>query len=99
MSIYAKIEKNIITNIIVCEDSQIVTQNGHHVKFTDLTREPKIGGSYNDELNKFIDPKPYESWNLNEELIWVAPDGLFEKEGYWWNESSKQWIALETSEE
>jgi len=48
MSNYAKIENGIITNVIICEDSEIMTQSGLHVKLTELTGEAIIGGSYDE---------------------------------------------------
>lgn len=54
-----------------------------------------IGGSYSEELDAFISPKPFPSWLLDEETCtWYAPvpqppqDGLL----LWiWNESTLQW--------
>jgi hypothetical protein len=52
-----------------------------------------IGSTYDPKLNAFIDPKPFDSWKLNEESCrWSAPvaypgDGLT----YFWNESKLDW--------
>jgi hypothetical protein len=52
-----------------------------------------IGYSYDSVLDAFIAPKPYASWNLNEEsCLWEAPiaypdDG----QRYTWNESTTSW--------
>lgn len=99
MSNYAHIINNVVDNIIVCEDSNISLFSGKYIKITELTGEAKNGGSYNPEKNKFIDPQPYESWTLNEEDVWQSPDGFSEKEGFWWKESSQEWVALETTTE
>ena len=41
---------------------------------TDIGGQPGIGYFYNEELNAFIPPKPYESWILNEETLqWESP--------------------------
>lgn len=59
-----------------------------------------IGYSYNEELDAFIPPKPFESWILDESsALWQAPipyptDG----EPYSWDEQSGSWI-LETKDE
>ena len=51
-----------------------------------------IGWTYDQARDAFIPPKPYESWNLNENTcLWEAPlpeptDGL-----HIWNETNKQW--------
>jgi len=96
MSNYAKIENGIVTNIIVCEDSQIGTQPGHHVKVTENTNEPIIGFEYNSEKNKFTSPQPYESWILNEEtLVWESPAGPKPTDGFYrWDEESLSWKQL-----
>jgi hypothetical protein len=39
-----------------------------------IKNEPIIGGTYNEALNAFITPKPYDSWILNEETCeWESP--------------------------
>lgn len=53
-----------------------------------------IGFTYDEELDAFIPPKPFESWVLNEETCrWVPPvpmpqDGKI----YNWNEETLTWI-------
>lgn len=96
MSIYAKIENNIVTNIIVCEDSQIGTQNGHHIKVTDSSNEAAIGHEYDSIKNKFKGPQPYESWTLNEDtLVWEAPIAKPTEEGFYrWDEDSQEWVKV-----
>jgi hypothetical protein len=60
-----------------------------------------IGYTYNEELDAFIPPKPYESWTLNESTcLWQSPipqpqDGR----AYEWNEKSLLWVELEPSSE
>jgi hypothetical protein len=55
-----------------------------------------IGYSYNEELDAFIPPKPFESWTLNtEKFNWDAPkayptDGKF----YTWDEEGQNWIEV-----
>lgn len=60
-----------------------------------------LGFIWNEQLNAFIPPKPYESWILNEETFdWDAPVPVpelteEEKENgliYLWDEENKQWI-------
>jgi len=99
MSRYAKIENNIVENVIICDDTSIVNFAGKYIKETDSTGTAHVGGLYNAELNKFTNIKPYDSWILNEEGIWESPDGLSEKPGFWWNEESQEWVALITTTE
>jgi hypothetical protein len=55
-----------------------------------------IGYSYDSERDVFISPKPFHSWELDEDTCrWVAPipyptDGLI----YAWNEDSLDWEAV-----
>lgn len=57
------------------------------------TKFAGIGFTYSNELDAFIPPQPYPSWNLNQETCnWVPPipspdDGQL----YNWNESQQVW--------
>lgn len=56
-----------------------------------------IGFTYDEALDAFIPPKPFDSWLLNEETCqWEAPkpyptDGKL----YLWDEESEEWIENE----
>ena len=56
-----------------------------------------IGFTYDSQRDAFIPPKPYASWELNENTcLWKAPvpypnDG----ERYTWNEETTSWDAAE----
>jgi len=55
-----------------------------------------LGYSWNEELNAFIPPKPYESWVLNTETAdWEAPVPMPEVVGggpfYSWDEEIGNW--------
>ena len=92
---YAKIENGIVTNVIVCNDSQVATQDGYHVKITSETNEASIGCEYDETKNKFKAPQPYESCTLNEEtLLWEAP--VAKPEGaISWDETNQSWFIPE----
>lgn len=90
MSIYAKIENDIIVNIIDCDDENISTQNGYYIKVTSSTRNPQIGGTYNSDSQKFIDNKPYQSWTLNENFEWESPVEKTTIKSFW-DEDSQSW--------
>ena len=55
-----------------------------------------IGFTYDEELDAFIPPKPFDSWVLDEETcLWESPipypeDGEF----YSWDESEGSWVAI-----
>jgi hypothetical protein len=53
-----------------------------------------IGGSYNEQLDAFIPPKPYASWTLDEDTcLWNAPSAR--PEGFYtWNEDILNWEEL-----
>ena len=59
-----------------------------------------IGFTYDSELDAFIPPMPFPSWELNEETcLWSAPvdypsDGLT----YFWNEEELDWELADFSE-
>ena len=70
----------------------------------------RVGGIYDQTRDAFIEPKPFESWTLNETTCqWEAPiekpttynQNLTDLEGnpypdsYIWNESTEQWELLE----
>jgi hypothetical protein len=55
-----------------------------------------MGYKYDEALDAFVPPKPYESWTLNEDTaLWEAPvayptDGAM----YSWNEEDGSWDAV-----
>jgi hypothetical protein len=54
------------------------------------------GFTFDEELDAFIPPKPFDSWILDEEKCqWKAPvdyptDGVM----YQWNEDDQDWVAI-----
>lgn len=56
-----------------------------------------IGYTYNETLDAFIPPKPFESWILDEETArWESPVPYPEGEGmYTWNEETTAWDEVE----
>lgn len=52
-----------------------------------------VGYTYDAELDIFIAPRPFDSWNLDENHDWQPPipypnDGL----RYWWDEENRDWV-------
>jgi len=101
MSHFAKIENNIVTEVIVAEqdfinsglvgDSFLWVQTSYNGNFR--KNYAGIGFTYDKTRDAFIPPKPYPSWTLNEDSCqWEAPvaypdDGNM----YTWNETDQQW--------
>jgi hypothetical protein len=56
-----------------------------------------IGFTYNRELDAFIPPKPFVSWELNEETcLWEAPVAYpDDNKSYLWNEDTLSWDEVE----
>jgi len=99
MSKYAKINsENIVEQVIICEDNNISLFSGNYIKETTETLEPNIGDTWDSENNKFIDPKPYESWVLGEDFLWHAPVAQPVPNSYW-DEDSLSWATREESSE
>lgn len=59
-----------------------------------------IGYRYDDELDAFIAPKPFESWVLDDDAQWVAPVAYPVDGGnYIWNEQDGNWQVVAEIEE
>lgn len=56
-----------------------------------------VGFTYNENLDAFVAPKPYDSWVLNEQTAqWEAPKPYpQDAKVYHWEESSLEWKELE----
>jgi hypothetical protein len=55
-----------------------------------------IGYTYDSIRNAFIEPKPFDSWILNEDTCqWQAPVAYPNDEKFYrWNEDNQQWIEV-----
>lgn len=95
MSIYAKIESGVVTNIVVAEDDIANFSDKLFVKITEDTKSCAIGYSYDSINNKFIAKKPYPSWILNENFDWESPKGPNPNIlSSIWNEDLQDWETL-----
>jgi hypothetical protein len=57
-----------------------------------------IGFKYDNALDAFIPPKPFASWNLNEDTcLWEAPTPMPVEEGkfFTWDEDTTSWKEVE----
>lgn len=53
-----------------------------------------IGGTYDPDLNAFLFPRPYESWNLDTTTLqWEAPVPRPADGDYVWDEVTLSWVA------
>ena len=95
MKNYAFINGISVLNIVQAEDQPENTELGIFIEYNESTNDAVIGGTYNEELNKFISPKPYPSWILNEDTcIWEAPSAKPENGYYRWDETSVSWVEM-----
>lgn len=95
MKNFALVNGNQVINIVVAEEKPEDIIIGSFIEYNDTTNEAKIGGTYDFDKNKFIDPKPYPSWILNETTcLWEAPTAKPENAGPW-SESTQSWIIPE----
>lgn len=57
-----------------------------------------IGFKYDEAKDAFIPPKPFDSWNLNEDTcLWEAPTPMPVEEGkfFTWDEDTTSWKEVE----
>ena len=109
MSYFAKVLDGQVKQTIVAtreymENRFVDDSPGHWIEYFkdggSRVNPASIGGTYNSEHDVFINPKPYESWILNETTWeWECPvalpeDGL--EVPYIWNEETQSWDAVET---
>lgn len=76
--------KNIYTNAVTAK------QTSYNSNFRN--KYAGIGDIYNAELDSFISPKPYPSWNLNG-VNWEAPVSK-PNNNYIWDEEKLKWIEF-----
>ena len=72
------------------------TQGGVHVNGGTPYRKnyAGIGFTFDEARDAFIPPKPFNSWNLNEDTcLWEAPTPMPVEEGklFTWNEETTSW--------
>jgi hypothetical protein len=89
-------ENNKIINVIVATDASITQIAGKFIKCSDVAGEVSIGGHYNKDNNKFVAPKPFPSWILNEDLVWESPIGQKPNDEnlYAWDEENQSWYEI-----
>ena len=111
MSHYAKVENGVVTQVIVAEQDVIDsglfgagwvqtsynTRGGQHPQNTPLRKNyAGVGYTYDANRDAFIPPKPYASWQLNEDTcLWNSPVAMpTDDKKYQWDESTTSWIEV-----
>jgi hypothetical protein len=76
MAIFASIENNLVTNVIIADNIEWINENleGKWVEVTEETRPAGIGWSYNSMRNLFLCPEPVGQLGFDEEKYdWITP--------------------------
>lgn len=105
MSHFAKLNNNIVTEVIVAEqdfinsgavgDSFLWVQTSYNGNFR--KNYAGVGMTYDKTRDAFIPPKPYASWTLVEATCqWAAP-AVMPEDGkmYSWDEDTTAWVEIE----
>jgi len=88
----AKIENNIVTDTIVCDDTYVNNMDGHWIVYNNYD-DVSVGYTHT-ETEGFRPPKPFDSWIWNEtNKYWDSPTPLPDEEDiYEWDETTQSWI-------
>jgi hypothetical protein len=113
MAHFAKIENNIVTNIVVI-DNQYEEDGEAYLNSIGLDgtwiqtsynknirgKFAGLGDVYNSQKDRFEPARPYVSWIWNEELYtWQAPKPYpTDGRGYQWNEEIQNWEVIKVTE-
>ena len=96
MSVYAKIDNNIVVNIIEADKTFVVSQPS--ADSYKLLSRGGIGWTYDAVNDVFICPQPYGSWTLDDNFDWQPPTPMpadaSETKRYAWFEPNRVWIEL-----
>lgn len=110
MAHFAKIENDIVTNVIVAEEDFIQTLEGEWIQTSYNTRGgvhllsgtplrknyAGIGMIYDRVRDAFYEPQPFPSWTLNEDrCVWESPlQYPTDGKSYDWDESELNWKEI-----
>ena len=95
MSRYAKINSNIIENIIECKDSVITELEGTYIKIDQENYIASIGDEYFPEVGKFKEKPWFDSWTWDEDLWKYVPPVAKPASGKWlWDNNNQEWFEV-----
>ncbi len=104
MSIFAKIQKDIVIQVIIADQDYIDTLQGTYIETWENPGENQrynyasIGGVYDRIRDAFIPVKFFPSWVFNEETCrWDAPIEIPASEpnvNYFWDEPTTSWKEI-----
>tara|TARA_R110000751_G_scaffold297814_1_gene407484 strand:- start:335 stop:655 length:321 start_codon:yes stop_codon:yes gene_type:complete len=104
MAHFAKINNNIVTEVIVAEkdfissgqvgDEFLWVQTSYNANFR--KNYAGLGYTYDKIRDAFIPPKPFPSWVLDEETCnWNSPVPMpMDGKMYTWNEETTNWVEV-----
>lgn len=110
MAHFAQIDNNIVTRVVVVDNSiedrgaeflskdlglgGIWIQTSYNNNFRNVFAS--IGYVYDEVDDVFYPPQPYPSWTLDEQYIWQPPVPCPEDGNeYYWNEDTIEWILIQ----
>lgn len=109
-------ENNIVTEVIVgIDETELIEGKDPETWYGEFRKQTCIRTSYNGSIRKnyaglgytydevldaFIPPKPFESWVLNEDTcLWESPISYPEDGQYYaWDEKAGNWKAVDFSQ-
>ena len=105
MAHYAKVENNLVTQVIVAEpeffNTFIDSSPGAWIQtsYSGSIRKNYAGVGYTYDVvrDAFIEPQPYGSWTLVEDTCqWNPPTAYPDDDNmYTWNEDTTAWVEVE----
>jgi hypothetical protein len=98
MYYYCVLNNNVVEKIIFTEEILEETADLKQTSYDTQFRKNFgcVGYFYNENLDAFISPKPYDSWILNETTgQWEAPIQRHDDQNlYVWNEETLSWNEI-----
>jgi hypothetical protein len=97
MTVYAKIENNLVVNIILADsefiESGAVGNSDSWIDTTTCVNAPSVGATWLAESNGFSHPQPWPNWIFDTATCeWMPP--VARPDGQWfWDQHATKWIA------